>query len=272
MRRALSTLLLASSASWAGTASATVRSFAYTRESPVLAAGSSELRPWTTFRAGRSRYYSALDGRLELGHGLTRGLQASLFWNFRSETRDVEADSLTEALSRVTSSELASASAQLHYQLSDAKADALGSALELETTLGPRETELAIRLIVDRSVGPWLVAANTDAELRLEPFRDPAGSQLRRVLVISPTLGAAYALSAAASLGVELRAPLGLSGDGKSAVLFGGPVARLADTNMWATLGVQPQLLAFSGRSAGSRLALSARERLEVRLMAGFLL
>jgi hypothetical protein len=35
-------------------------------------------------------------------------------------------------------------------------------------------------------------------------------------------------------------------------------------------LGVQPQLLAFSGQSADSRLDLNDHERLEVRLLAGF--
>jgi hypothetical protein len=273
MRRALSASLLALSAAFvASSASATVRSFAYTQESGVLAAGRSELQPWTTFRAGRSRYYSALDGRLELGHGLTRGLQVALFWNFRTETQDVEADSLTRALSRVTSSEFASASAQLRYQLSDVRADAVGSALAFETTLGPHESELAARVIVDRSIGPWLVAGNAIAELRLLPLRDDSGSRLHSALVLSPTLGAAYVFSPGASLGLELRAPLGVSGEGKSAAVFGGPVARIADDSMWATLGVEPQLLAFSGKSEGSRLALGARERLEVRLMAGFLL
>ena len=273
MRSALSISFLALSAAFvASTASATVRSFAYSQESAVLAPGSSQLQPWTTFRAGRSRYYSALDGRLELAHGLSPGLQLALFWNFRTETQDVEADSLTRALSRTTNSEFAGATAQLRYQLSDPRADAVGSAVSFETTVGPRESELATRLILDRSYGRWLLAANAVAELQLQPLRTSSGSELRRALVLSPTLGAAYALSASVSLGIELRAPLGVHGSGKSAALFGGPVARIAGDRMWATLAVVPQLLAFSGRTEGGQLALGGRERLEVRLLAGFLL
>jgi hypothetical protein len=273
MRRALpTTLLVLSVALCASPAGATIRSFVYTQESHVLAPGESELEPWTTYRVGHSRYYSGLDGRMELEHGLAPGLQLALYWNFRTETQDVVTDTLTRQLSRVTSSEFSSASAELKYQLSDAAADALGSALYLEATLGPRESELEARVIVDRSVGNWLFAGNAVAELELEPLRGPEGSELETALVLSPIVSGAYLLPHGASLGVELRAPLGVSGDQKSATLFGGPVVRIADDGMWAALGVEPQLLAFSGQSEGSRLDLTRHERLEVRLLAGFML
>ncbi len=181
-------------------------------------------------------------------------------------------DSLTGELSRVTESEFASASAELKYQLSDPTADLLGSALYLETTLGPRESELEGKLIVDRSVGNWLLAANAVAELELEPTRNDQGSELETAFVLQPLLATAYLLPYSASIGVELRAPLGLSGDAKSATLFGGPVVRWSDQGFWAALGIEPQLAAFSKKSAGSRLDLNDHERLEVRLLAGFML
>src|SRR6266542_1340443 len=84
------------------------RSFVYTQESRVLAPGEAELEPWTTFRVGRSRYYSAIDGRLELEHGILTGLQASLYYNFNTTTQDVVLDPLTREVSRVTSSEFQS--------------------------------------------------------------------------------------------------------------------------------------------------------------------
>jgi hypothetical protein len=253
-------------------AQATLRSFAYTHESPVLGAGESELTPWTTFRAGRSRYYSALDGRLELAHGFARDLELSLFWNFRSETRDVELDSLTRKLSRVSSSELASASMALKYAFTDSSADALGSALRFEATLGPNRSELAARAILDRAAGAWRVAGNLAAQLELHPLRTIEGSELKTTLVLEPTLAGAYALGQSASFGLELRAPLAVAGERSASALFGGPVLRWADRSYWAALGVMPQLAAFSGRSQGSRLALGEHERLEVRLLAGFLL
>jgi len=271
MRLAFFALPLAVSAAlFALPAAASNRSFVYTQESRVLAPGESELEPWTTFRAGRSRYYSAIDGRLELEHGLAPGLQLALYWNFSTRTQDVIQDSLTRELSRVTDSSFSSASAELKYQLSDPTADAVGSALYLETTLGPSESELEGKLILDRSLGKWLLAANLNAELELEPVRNAEGSELEAAFVLEPMLAAAYMLPHGVSVGLELRAPLGLAGEAESRTLFGGPVARISDRSFWAALGVQPQLAAFSAKSANTRLDLGDHERLEVRLLAGF--
>lgn len=272
MRRAvLASALVLGGALCARPAAASERSFVFTQESRVLAPGQSEFEPWTTFRAGRSHYYSALDGRLELEHGLLPGLQLALYWNFATETQDVVTDSLTGELSRVTSSEFASASAELKYQLSDPTADLLGSALYFETTLGPRESELEAKLIVDRNLGRWLLCANAIGELELEPVRSADGSELEKAFVLTPTLAAAY-LFPHGSLGLELRAPLGLAGDADSATLFGGPVLRWSDAGFWAALGLQPQLLAFSGKSSNGRLDLRDHERFELRLLTGFML
>jgi hypothetical protein len=259
-------------ASFAAPAAANVRSFAYTQESRVLAPGESELEPWTTFRVGRSRYYSAIDGRLELEHGLLDHLQMALYWNFSTQTQDIVTDPLTGEIERQSESEFSSASLELKYQLSDPTADLVGSALYLETTLGPRESEVEGKLIFDRAVGNWLIAANAIAELEFEPTRNADGSELETELWLEPTLGAAYQFGHGASLGVELRTPIGVAGEAESATLFGGPVLRWADHGYWTALAVQPQLLAFSEKSPNSRLDLSDRERLQVRLLAGFML
>ena len=63
-----------------------------------------------------------------------------------------------------------------------------------------------------------------------------------------------------------------MAGENESATLFGGPVVRWSDQGFWAALGIQPQLAAFSQHSAHSRLDLDHRERLELRLLAGFML
>jgi hypothetical protein len=49
-------------------------------------------------------------------------------------------------------------------------------------------------------------------------------------------------------------------------------VLGFSDSKMWAALGVQPQLVALSGRSPDSHLDLEAHERVEVRLLVGLLL
>jgi hypothetical protein len=273
MRRALTVFSLAAcSALSALPAAAAERPFAYTQVSTVLSPGESQIEPWTTFRAGRGRYYSALDGRLGLSHGLTRGLELDLFWNFQSRSRDVVADELTGKLARQSESELTSASLRLAYQLSDARADLLGSAVDFEATVGPQQSKLAGRLIADRELGNWKAGANLGLECQLESVRDDSGSELDTTWRLEPTIAASYALPLGFSLGVELRAPLEVAGELESATLFGGPLLGYAARRFWLTLGVEPQLVAFAGQSRDSRLDLDEHERLEVRLLAGFLL
>lgn len=250
----------------------TERTFAFSRESQVLGAGSSELSPWTTFRVGRERYFSAIDGRLQLDHGLTSGLSLALYWNFTSQTEDVVGSTLTGELERVSSSELASASAELKYQLTDAAADALGSGLMLAATVGSSASELEGRLILDRELGALRFAGNLTGTYRIQPLRDDSGTSVATSFILEPTLAAAYVFQNGLGLGLELRAPLGLSGDPASSTLFGGPVVSFKSRGYWLALGVQPQLVAFSGSSPDSSLDLEQHERLEVRLMAGFLL
>jgi hypothetical protein len=238
----------------------------------VLASGTSELEPWLTFRAGRARYFSRQEGRLGLERGLIAGLQLGLFWNFETQTQDVVQDDFTGEIQRVSESELAGASFQLKYQLSDPSADLLGTALYFEPTVGPRATELAGKLIADLYLGKLLLAANLGAQYRLVPTRNDEGTELETGFVLEPTLAAAYLLPRGFSLGLELRAPLGLTGDGKSSPLFGGPVLSWVDRGFWVALGVSPQLVALSGQSPDSRLALERHERVEVRVLAGFAL
>jgi hypothetical protein len=248
------------------------RHFPYTEASRVLAPGASQLSPWTTLRAGRERYYSALDARLELAHGLTPGLELSLAWNFRTQSRDVVADELTGAIERLTSSELASASFGVDYQLADARADLVGAGLAFDATIGPQRSQLSGGFIADRELGAWRVAANLGLACQLESVRDEAGSELEARWLLEPTLAGSYLLPRGFSLGVELRAPLALSGERKPAALFAGPLIGYRARTLWLMLGVQPQLFAFSGRSGASPLALDDHERVEVRLLAGFAL
>lgn len=257
---------------WAGAASASERAFVYTQQSQVLAPGSTELEPWLTFRVGRDRYFSRLDGRLELEHGLAPSLQLALYMNFKSQTKDVVDDPLTGSVTRVSESEFSGASLELKYQLTDPVADALGSALYLETTLGPSEAELEAKLIFDKALGPVLLAANLIAEYELEFVRDGEESKVEKALVLEPRLAAAYSLSHAVKLGLELRAPFGVSGESKSSTLFGGPVVSYAGAGFWAALCVLPQLVAFSEPSPDSALDLDHHERLQVRIIAGFTL
>ncbi len=270
--RSLLTGLLLAGLCCASMATGNERAFVYTHESRVLASGDSELEPWVTFRAGRKRYFSRQEGRLGLERGVVASLQLGLYWNFASQSQDVVQDAFTGEIARVNESEFAGASFQLKYQLSDPSADLLGTALYLEPTLGPRATELTGRLVADLYLGRLLLAANLAAQYRLAPTRNDEGTELTTEFVLEPTLAAAYLLPRGFSLGLELRAPLGLTGEGKSSTLFGGPVLSWGDQGFWVALGVSPQLVALSGQSPDSRLDLARHERVEVRVLAGFAL
>jgi hypothetical protein len=258
---------LAALALGAGSASAAPRAFAYNHESRALPAGSVELEPSTTFRVGRARYFARVDGRVELEQGLTSALQLGLALNLTSQSRDVVGT--LGGIDRVSESDLAGGSIELHYQLSDAAADVLGSALYLQSTLGARGTWFEAKLVGDRAVGRWLLAANLTGEYALRSVRNTEGSELTTALTLEPALAAAYAIAEGVRLGLELRAPLGLTGDERSSALFAGPVASWAQGKFWGVCGVQPQLVALSGASPDSQLALEQRERVELRLLLG---
>jgi hypothetical protein len=272
LRRVLPSLLALSLALAAGTAAAAERAFVYADQSPVLAAGTSELEPWTTASVGRERYYSELAARLGLERGITQALQLSLFWSFETRARDVVVDDLTGELGRISESDFVGAALQAKYQLSDPVLDLVGSALLLETTLGPAASELGLNVVVDRELRRVLVVANVAGAYRLVPVRDADGSELETSFVLEPRVGASWALPAGFRAGLELRAPIGLAGASDHAALFGGPALGWATDGFWATLGALPQLLAFAGKSPGRRLDLSEHERLHVRLIAGLLL
>jgi hypothetical protein len=182
----------------------------------------------------------------------------------------VVVDDLTGKLGRRSESELSGATLQAKYQLSDPVLDLLGSALFLETTLGPSESELAANLAFDRGLNRLLLVANVAAAYRLAPVRTEGGSELDTSFVLEPRLGVSWALPSGFRAGLELRAPLRLAGAADDAALFGGPALGWAGDRFWVTLGALPQLIAFSNKSPGSRLDLSEHERLELRLIAGF--
>src|SRR5262249_2973675 len=134
------------------------------------------------------------------------------------------------------------------------------------------QSELGLRLVADRRLGGFALAANLNGTLRIDPLRGDSGTEVQTALVLEPNLAAGYRWAQGIALGLELRAPLGLAGSADSSTLFGGPVLSVRQRGYWAALGVQPQLVAFSGQSPDSSLDLSSHERVEVRLLAGLLL
>ena len=241
-------------------AHASERRFTYTYQSLVLNAGDIELEPWTTFRHGRSDYYNRFDQRLELEIGLTDRLQMAWYLNFTGLVRD-------EGEERVGEFTFKGISSEWKYKLLDPVADFLGLALYLELGAGPEEVEFEGKVIADRQLGNWLVAANLVGELELELEKE----ETEKEVIIELDLGLGYFITSAFFVGAELRNHNEIiEGEFEHSSLFAGPTVSYAASRWWAALTVLPQVAAIKGSSAGSVLQLDEHERVEARVLLGF--
>jgi hypothetical protein len=115
---------------FAAPAAASERHFTYTYESGVLSPGAREVEPWSTFRLGKSDFYSRFDSRIEAELGLTDRLQTAFYLNMKAVTADTPAG-------RSSSTELEGISSEWKFKLSDPVADRVGAALYGELSAGP---------------------------------------------------------------------------------------------------------------------------------------
>ncbi len=245
-------------------ASATEQHFGFSYESSVQSPGTAELQPWTTVRAGRADYYSNLGARLGVDFGLAKNLEGAVFWNLSATTEDVQVPGAA-APARLSTTDFQSFSAQLKYKLSDPVADALGCALLLEGTYGPFVTGFEGRLILDEQLGSLLLAANL--------VGGDFGQLDRRSTFegsLEATVAAGYFVTPSFVPSLEARSETAFDSNIDSSVLYLGPSLSLLSGRYWATLAVEPQLVAFKGASPSGNLDLSQNERLQARLLFGF--
>ena len=234
------------------------RHFSYVYETAVLAPGERELELWTTWRTGRHRYYSAFDQRLELEFGVADRFMLAAYTNFGTATQEF-AFGRTE-----TRSDFRGVSIEAKYQLSDPSADALGFALYAELSAGSSEYEIETKLLFDKRLGDFLLAANLVSELEWERV----GTQTERELALVPMLAAMYQPTPALALGLELRNDNRVEHrELESSSLFGGPTVAYAGNGWWSTLTFLPQLVALKGARPHETLLLDRNERYELRLL-----
>lgn len=263
-------LLLLASATASAPAIASERHFGFGYESAVLNPGLAELQPWTTERVGRAGYFNRLDARLGFQLGVLRNLQAALFWNVASTTEDVHVAGAA-LVSRLSTTDFHSLSAQLKYKFTDPTADALGSALLFEGQVGPSLVGYEGRVILDKQLGSLLLGFNlvSAGVERLE--RQP-----RFVGSFAATAGAGYFVTPNVVTSLELRNENGLSKERDEplrytySALYLGPTVSYASTRFWLTLAVQPQVVAFKGATSGYHLDLNQNEYVQARLLLGF--
>jgi len=253
----------------AASSHASERHFTYSYESNVLNPGSIELEPWTTYRAGRERFYSRFDQRLELELGIVPNLQASLYWNQSAIAADVEDP--TGVVVREKEYEFEGVSNEWKYKLSDSFADALGSALYFEWTLAPAEAELEAKVILDKRVGDFLFAYNLTGE---HEWKFEQKGETEREIEITNTAGLAYFVTPNFTAGLELRGASEIEhGELESTAIFVGPTLAYSERRWWTALTFQPQIAALKEEEGdaddASNLDLENHERIEVRWLVG---
>lgn len=253
---------------FAGAASANDRHFGYVYESGVLAPGAKELEVYTTVRAGREDYFSAVDHRLSFEVGMAEHLMTAFYLNMRNTSAE---DPATGEI--LTGFAWKGFSNEWKLKLMDPSADPIGLALYGEITYNTDELELEPKLILDKQVGKWLFAANFIAEFELEA--EPDEMELEE---IAPdiTLGASYEISKGFHAGLEVRnhnafvmAPSG-DYEHEFSALYAGPVVSYATESWWMTFTLMPQLPALSKAEGGSILVLDDGEKINARLLFSF--
>ncbi|MCC6524672.1 MAG: hypothetical protein IT373_18590, partial [Polyangiaceae bacterium] len=165
LHRSLATACGGAALLGAASASANERHFTYTYESAALPEDALELELWTTSRIGREERYVRFDNRLELEIGLSDRLLTAFYVNTEAKVSGTGDATETEYA-------FAGVSSEWKYKLSDASADALGSALYGEVSFGPEELELEAKLILDKRAGDVLLALNAVGELEVKDLGD----------------------------------------------------------------------------------------------------
>ncbi len=176
---------------WAGGAGANERHFPYTYESAVLPAGALEIELWTTPRLMRDHYFVRFDQRIEFEVGLGRNVQTAFYVNTRAQ-----AETTPNGMSKKY--EFRGVSSEWKWQWSDPTADAVGSALYGEITWMPHEVELEAKVILDKWIGPVLLAYNLVADYKIEAEQDKGEDlEWKKVTVIENLhfFGGIYVLS-----------------------------------------------------------------------------
>ncbi len=247
-------------------AMANERHFTLSYESATLPAGAIEIEPQTTFRMGREQYYLGMDHRLEFEFGITDRLMGAIYLNFGSETARAGSEI-------VSSSQSQGASAEFKYNLSNASADAIGSALYLELTATPLEYEIEGKLLLDKRLGTWHVVGNLiyEREWGFEGFWNNEHK-------IAVSLGATHFLTEHLTLGAEVygQGTLEQSAAGSDTslahgALFAGPVVGYASHSWWLATSVTPQLVGFGDAvtAAGTTRDLQDFHAVQARVILG---
>jgi hypothetical protein len=262
-----STVLLAAALAASSLVCANEHRFGYVYETGVLAPGAKEIEVYNTLRAGRDRYYSALDHRIAFEVGVAEHLMTAFYLNLGNES---EADAVGGV---ATAFAWKGVSSEWKYKLLDPVADAVGLGFYGEFSYNTDGMELEPKILFDKQAGRWLFAANLITE-----FEYAATGDEMELEEIAPdlTLGATFEVSKGFHAGLEARNHNAIVKNADEemehefSALYLGPVVSYATESWWMTFSLLPQLPALSKAEGGSILVLDDGEKINARLLFSF--
>jgi len=244
------------------------RIFTYVYQSLVLNPGQKELEVWSTYRSGRSYYYRRLDSRLEFEIGLFKRLQTAFYLNYSGKA----AAMIQDTVMVITTENALSFSNEWKYKFSDPVANAIGSAIYGEFTLGLTAFELECKIILDKRIGKVTQALNFVVEPEWEWKTDNEEVEAENEVKVEINYGLGVDLGKGFIIGLEARCPNVLTGDGNwsQSAFYAGPTLSYARNELWINFTCMPQIAGIRGIPNSSRLNLTEFERYQFRLLFAY--
>lgn len=262
-------LLFTTTSSWAQD-----RIFTYTYQTAVLNKGQKEIEIWNTYHTGREDYFRAIRNRMEFEVGLGGNLQTAFYINlgtseqYNEATGEVQQNGVELGFSN-----------EWKYKIMDPAADAIGLALYGELGVSTQETELELKVLLDKKIGRTTQALNIIVEPEWEVEFKGGEKELEPEISFGFDYGFSYNVNPHWNIGAELvdqNEYLDESEGGKKAgwqysALFGGPTFSYSTDGFWVNFSVMPQIAGLHHLDSTEKgLILDDHEKVEVRLLFSY--
>jgi hypothetical protein len=242
------------------------RLFTYTYQSTVLNRGQKELEIWNTIRTGRNDFYLRFDNRTEFEIGLGKNIQTAFYLNLTTQTNTLN-DSAVKSLE--TENEI-SFSNEWKWKISDPVANPLGLALYAEYGIGSKEFEFEGKLILDKKMDNFTIAANGIYEAELAPALINNEMEWEKETKMDFNLALAYSFSPKFHLTIEnAYQNVFTEGNLKHSAIYSGIGVSCVQDKFWINFTVLPQIKSFKGET-NSSLNLNEFEKVQFRLLFSY--